>query len=96
MQYFFDSILYNVSYRTRAGGCKLTHLTQQAHTSIGLKYLAELSVVILKFFQIITKIHYQTSIKSIRNLKCNKKATSWLAAAVSLLLSKCMIDEQKK
>ena len=40
-----------------------------------LKYLAELSVVILKLFQIITMIHYQTSTKSIKKLKCNENGT---------------------
>ena len=50
IQYFFDCFLYDVSSRTQAGGCQLTHLTQQANTPISLKYLAELSVVILKTF----------------------------------------------
>ena len=75
MQYFFDCILYDVSSRTQAGGCQLTHLTQQANTPISLKYLAKLNVVILKLFQNITMIHYQTSTKSIRKLKCNEKGT---------------------
>ena len=76
MQYFFDCILYDVSSRTLAGGCQLTHLTQQENTPISLKYLAELSVIILKLFQISTKIHNLTSTKFIRKLKCNEKGTS--------------------
>ena len=75
MQYFFDCILYDISSRTQAGGCQLTHLTQQANTYTSLKYLAELSVVILKFFQIITSIHYQTSTKPTKKLKYNEKGT---------------------
>ena len=72
-------ILYNVSSRTQAGGCQLTHLTKQVNTPISLKYLAELSKVILKLFQIITRIHYQTSTKFIRQLKCNEKGTFMVA-----------------
>ena len=73
MHYFFDCILQNVSSRTQTGGCQLTHLTQQENTPISLKYLAELSDLILKLFQITTRIHYQTITKSIRKLKCNEK-----------------------
>ena len=69
------SFLDDVSSRTQAGVCQLTHLTQQANTTLSLKYLAELSMVILKLFQIITRIHYQTSTKFIRKLKCNEKGT---------------------
>ena len=60
MQYFFDCILYNVSSRTQAGGRQLTQFTQQVDIPISLKYLAELSVVILKLYQITTMIHYLT------------------------------------
>ena len=60
MQYFFDIILYDVSSRAKAGGFQLTHLTQQAITTISLKYLAELNVVILKFFS----NHYKDSLSN--------------------------------
>ena len=51
----------------------MTINNKQIHTC--LKYLAELNVVILKLFQIITRIHYQTGTKSIKKLKCNEKGT---------------------
>ena len=54
---FFDCILYSNSSRMQAGGCQLTHLTQQVNTPISLKYLAGLSVVILKIFS----SHYKDS-----------------------------------
>ena len=43
-------ILYGNSSRTQAKGCQLTHLNHRVNTPISLKYLAGLSVVILKLF----------------------------------------------